>query len=225
MCGAPGRIRTRGLVVRSHPLYPLSYRRPFHAQTERNGGNPTRHRHSAAWLLLASRSRPAPTSSGGGSEPVPTLGCHLLGPIRPCKGVVATALVPVGGGFVNLSGRSNPSLGWVGGCRLLLDCPGPDAGGLQPRRWHAVEQRAIERHPVDRPQRTAGRRGPGRHRLQSRSCSPHDQRRDGSGERQIHEAWDGIGLSKDGTTFFSPFRVPGPRRPTAPAGRSGRWVG
>ncbi len=36
MCdGAPGRIRTRGLVVRSHPLYPLSYGRTFHAQLER----------------------------------------------------------------------------------------------------------------------------------------------------------------------------------------------
>ena len=31
--GAPGRIRTRDLMVRSHPLYPLSYRRPFRAPT------------------------------------------------------------------------------------------------------------------------------------------------------------------------------------------------
>src|SRR5437773_7430463 len=33
--GAPGRIRTRDLMVRSHPLCPLSYGRAFHAQTER----------------------------------------------------------------------------------------------------------------------------------------------------------------------------------------------
>src|SRR5438105_6963138 len=33
--GAPGRNRTRDLMVRSHPLCPLSYGRAFHAHTER----------------------------------------------------------------------------------------------------------------------------------------------------------------------------------------------
>jgi Tol biopolymer transport system component len=31
---------------------------------------------------------------------------------------------------------------------------------------------------------------------------------DGSHEQQIHESWDGIGLSRDGTTFFSPSIAP-----------------
>ena len=35
LCGAPGGIRTPDLLIRSQLLYPLSYGRTFHAQTER----------------------------------------------------------------------------------------------------------------------------------------------------------------------------------------------
>lgn len=42
----------------------------------------------------------------------------------------------------------------------------------------------------------------------NRDLALHTINADGTGERQIHEAWDGIGLSKDGTTFFSPSVAP-----------------
>ena len=53
---------------------------------------------------------------------------------------------------------------------------------------------------------------------------------DGDRERQIHESWDGIGLSKDGTTFFSPAPAPDGRlltlslRPMDPANTGCPWT-